>query len=85
MKRIRVKGKGVWVKWYRPTPLGKWFVLLLTPPLQISQRRIEEILSETFRIYMKSIARLCSKYDIDPGLLKDIFVKHLTIPPSKFA
>ena len=73
MERVSVKGRRVWVKWYKPTFLGKWLILLLSPPKQIPHDELREIFSEVFAFYVSSVLDLCSKHGIDPKILKDIF------------
>ncbi len=73
MKKIVIKGKGVWVKWYKPTSLGKWLVLFLIPLKQIPRNEVERTLKELFEFYVKSTVNFCVNYGIDPQSIKKTF------------
>jgi hypothetical protein len=73
MKKIVVKGKVVWVKWYKPTSLGKWLVLFLIPLKQIPRSEVERTLKELFEFYVKSTINFCVNYGIDPKSIKKTF------------
>lgn len=64
-ERVERNGRKYWVKWYTPTFLGKWLILLLTPVENIDRRSLEEVLSNLFSLYATSLAKLCLKLDID--------------------
>lgn len=72
MEKRKVKGKSVWVKWYKPTALGRWFALLLLPPKRVSVSEARDLLSQIFEQYSKNIARLSSKLNLTgSSLLSD--------------
>lgn len=73
MEKVEIRGKGFWNKWYEPTPLGRWIILLMKPPHEVSREDIEDILKELFRIYVDSAMKLCDDYDIDHRILEDAF------------
>lgn len=35
MEQAKTEKRRVWVKWYKPTRLGRWFILFLKPPREI--------------------------------------------------
>ena len=71
--RKRVKGKGVWAKWYEPTLLGRWLLMLLKPPRRLCRPEIKELLRQTTELYCKSLARLCIELQMDPQVLVRAF------------
>jgi len=73
MEKVVAKGKSVWVKWYKPTSLGKWLVLFLIPLKQIPRREVEKTLKELFEFYVKSTINFCVNYGIDPKSIKKTF------------
>jgi len=75
VEKVAAKGKHVWVKWYRPTFLGKWLVLLLIPPKQISREKVETTIKALFTLYVKNAVNLCKNYEVDPAVIKEIFEK----------
>ena len=64
-----VNGKGVWAKWYEPTLLGRWLLMLLRPSRQPSRPEVRELMTQTTELYCKSLARLCIELEIDPRVL----------------
>lgn len=73
MEKLSVKGKNVWVKWYKPSFLGKWFVLLLIPPKKIPLKEVEQIIQELFTLYVKNAIALSRKHKVNPEVIKEIF------------
>lgn len=71
MEKVEARGRGFWSKWYAPTPLGRWLILLLKPPSEVSREDIEGILKELFGIYVDSAMKLCDDYGIDSRILED--------------
>jgi len=67
--RKRVKGKGVWAKWYEPTLLGRWLLMLLHPSRRLRRPETRELMTQTTELYCKSLARLCIELEIDPHVL----------------
>jgi len=65
MERVRAKGKNVWVKWYKPTKFGKWLILFLKSPQEISEETVKETVEELFQIYSANIVEFCQKYNLD--------------------
>lgn len=61
MEKKKSNGKTVWVKWYKPTTLGRWFALLLLPPKKISFAEERTLLSQIFGQYSRNIAELSSR------------------------
>ncbi len=55
----------VWVKWYKPTRLGRWFILFLKPPREIPPELARKTVEELFLVYSSSIVEVCEKYGID--------------------
>jgi len=77
MDRIGVEGRAVWVKWYKPTFMGKWFIVLLKPREEFSPSEISRMLQELIAYYAKSISRICLNYGLKPERFKEIFDKYL--------
>lgn len=73
MEKVAVNDKNVWVKWYKPTFLGKWLVLLLIPPKQIPREKVEETIKTLFTLYVKNAVDLCKNYEVNPEVIKEIF------------
>ncbi len=69
MKQTKTKKRRVWVKWYKPTRLGRWFILFLKPPTEIPSDLARKTIEELFQVYSSSIVEVCEKY----GLTIDIF------------
>lgn len=59
------KGRAVWVKWYKPTSLGKWLILFLKPPSEVSLDLTKTVIGELFRLYSASIVEVCQRYGMD--------------------
>jgi len=59
------KGRTVWIKWYKPTSLGKWLVLFLKSPSEVSLDLTKTVIEELFHLYASSIVEVCQKYAMD--------------------
>jgi ribokinase len=59
------KRRTVWIKWYRPTSLGKWLILFLKPPSEVSPDLTKTVIEELFRLYSSSIVEACQRYGMD--------------------
>lgn len=77
MEQTKVNGKTAWIKWYKPTFLGKWLILLLTSPKNLSKKEVKEMSKEFLKFYAKSVAKFCNSYEIDPKEFKKEFEKAL--------
>ncbi len=64
-----VRGKGVWAKWYEPTLLGRWLLMLLQPSRRLRRPEIRELMTQTTELYCRSLARLCIELEMDPQVL----------------
>jgi len=64
MEQIATEKKRTWVKWYTPTQLGKWFILFLKNPDEISSDQARETIKELFELYSSSIVEVCKKYGL---------------------
>ena len=73
MERTPSKDRTVWVKWYRPTDVGKWIVLLFLPPKEVKSEVVEEALRQLFELYIRNAVELCETYDLDEGILRIVF------------
>jgi len=73
MEKLSVKDKNVWVKWYKPSFIGKWLVLLLIPPKKIPLEEVEQIIRELFTLYVKNAIDLYRKHRVNPEVVKEIF------------
>ncbi len=65
MKPSTEKGRVVWIKWYRPTSLGRWLILFLKSPTEVTQDSAKTIIEELFRVYSSNIVEVCQKYKMD--------------------
>jgi sugar/nucleoside kinase (ribokinase family) len=61
----REKGRTVWLKWYKPTSLGKWLVLFLKPPSEVSLDSTKAIIEDLFRLYSSSIVEGCQRHNLN--------------------
>lgn len=77
MEKVLEEGKTLWLKWYTSTNLGKWLVLLFTPPEKVDAKLVERILEELFELYVKNAVRMCENYDLDQRVLRKVFEKAL--------
>ncbi len=59
------RGRTVWLKWYKPTSLGKWLVLFLKPPREVSLDSTKAIIEELFHLYASSVVEVCQRYNLD--------------------
>jgi len=73
MEKVLEKGKAVWLKWYLPTSIGRWIVLLLIPPEKVNAKLVEETLRKLFELYIKNAIELCQSYSLDLGILSSVF------------
>ncbi len=65
MESSTEKGRTVWMKWYKPTSLGKWLILFIKSPSEVSLDLTKTIIEELFRLYSSSIVEVCQKYGMD--------------------
>ncbi len=65
MKVSTDKRRNVWIKWYEPTSLGKWLILFLKLPSQVSLELTKKVVEELFRLYSSSIVEVCQRYSLD--------------------
>jgi len=59
------KGRTVWIKWYKPTTLGKWLSLFLKSPSNVSRDLTKTIVEELFCLYSSSIVEVCRKFGMN--------------------
>ena len=64
MEQVATEKRRVWVKWYKPTRLGRWFILFLKPPGEIPPDLAKKTVEELFQVYSSSIVEVCGKYGI---------------------
>ena len=69
MEQVKTEKRRIWVKWYIPTKLGRWFILFLKPPGEIPADLAKKTIEELFQVYSSSIVEVCEKY----GINLDIF------------
>jgi len=69
MERVKVKNRTIWAKWYSPTPLGRWFALLLLPTDEFGLDESKRTLTEIFDIYSENVSELCLKLGLSPVVL----------------
>ena len=65
MKTNTERGRTVWVKWYKPTSLGKWLILFLRTPEEVPPSLTKTIIEELFHLYASSIVEVCQRYGMD--------------------
>jgi len=65
MEVSKEKGRAVWMKWYQPTSLGRWFILFLKPPNEVSPDLTKTVIEELFCLYSSSIVEVCQRYGMD--------------------
>ena len=78
MEKVTVDGRARWVKWYKPTFMGRWLILLFTPREELSPENIKSVIKDLLSFYAKSIAKLCSNYNINPDYFRKVFEQALT-------
>lgn len=59
------KGRKVWIKWYKPTTLGKWLSLFLKSPSNVPRDLKKTIVEELFCLYSSSIVEVCRRFDMN--------------------
>ena len=64
MEQIQADKRRIWVKWYKPTKLGRWFILFLKPPEEVPPDLARKTVKELFQVYSSSIVEFCEKYGI---------------------
>ena len=64
MEQVPTEKRRVWVKWYKPTRLGRWFILFLKPPGEVPPDLAKKTVEELFQVYSSSIVEVCEKYGI---------------------
>ena len=64
MEQVLTEKRRVWVKWYTPTRLGRWFILFLKPPGEVPVDLARKTIEELFQVYSSSIVQVCEKYGI---------------------
>ena len=89
MEQISTERRRVWVKWYTPTRLGKWFILFLKPPGEIPSDLARKTIEELFQVYSSSIVEVCEKYGINLDsfhrILNEQYVKKTSKDTTKEA
>ncbi len=73
MEKTFLNEKTVWVKWYKPTDVGRWIVLLFLPPKEVKPELVEETLKQLFELYIKNALQLCDTYNLDKEILRTVF------------
>jgi len=61
------RGRRVRVRWYEPTPLGRWLALFLRPPTEVPRDVATAALRELFQLYMFSVAEACRRLGVGLG------------------
>ena len=65
MERSESGRKRSWVKWYKPTLLGRWFALLLTPPGAIEVEELVEVSERLFEMYSEKVSEFCLDFGVE--------------------
>jgi len=76
MEQVLTEEKRVWVKWYLPTQLGRWFILFLKNPDEIPPDLTKKTIEELFQLYSASIVEVCEKYGLSPDFFHQILDEH---------
>lgn len=62
----QVRGnRSFWVKWYKPSTLGRWVITFLTPPEEMKIEEIKETFRQLFKMYIESIVKFCIQHKIN--------------------
>jgi hypothetical protein len=72
MEKAFSNEKTVWVKWYKPTDVGRWIVLLFLPLKEVNPELVEKTLKQLFELYIRNAIQLCETYNIDAKVLKAV-------------
>jgi hypothetical protein len=72
MEQVATGKRKVRIKWYVPTKLGKWFILLLKPTEEISPDLVRTTIEEIFHVYASSIVELCENFGININVFRNI-------------
>ena len=83
MEQVSTEKRRIWVKWYRPTRLGRWFILFLKPPGEIPSDLARKTIEELFQVYSSSIVEVCEKYGINLDFFHRILNKQYHKKTSK--
>jgi len=75
-ERVKTEKKRVWVKWYAPTKLGRWFILFLKNPDEIPSDVARKTIEELFELYSSSIVDVCEKYGLSLDFFHHILDEH---------
>ena len=78
IERSSVGKRNVWVKWYKPTFIGRWLILLLAPRERFSPEQLKEVIKDLLSFYAKSIVNLCLDTGLDPNYFKELFDEAIT-------
>ena len=85
MEQVLTEKRRIWVKWYRPKRLGRWFILFLKPPVEIPSDLTRKTIEELFQVYSSSIVEVCEKYGISLDFFHRILNKQYHKKTSKSA
>lgn len=77
MVKVKRGNRTVWVKFYTPTDLGRWLIMLLSPVKRENKVFMEKLIKSLFRLYVGNVFRMCKKHGIDPNILKAIVEEEL--------
>jgi len=72
MEQVSTEDKRVWVKWYEPSQLGRWFILFLKNPDEIPPDLTKRTITELFQLYSSSILEVCEKYGLNSQFFHQI-------------
>jgi len=76
MEIVKTEKKRLWVKWYAPTKLGRWFILFLKNPDEIPSDLARKTVEELFELYSSSIVEVCEKYGLGLDFFHHILDEH---------
>lgn len=80
MEKIKSENRIVWLKFYKLTDIGKWFVLLMAEEKELTTKEKAEILRNIFGIYIRWVKILSEKLAISKEEMHKIFKEEMQIP-----
>jgi len=83
LEQVATQRKRIWIKWYMPTQLGKWFILFLKNPDEIPSDLARKTLEELFQLYASSIVEVSEKYDLSLDFFHQILDKRYSEAKKK--
>lgn len=83
MEQVSTGSRRVWIKWYNPTRLGRWLILFVSPPEEVSDKLARRTVEELFQVYSSGILEVCERYGIDIEFFHHVLNKEQEQKASK--